>query len=202
MKLKQFLTLASLLVAMTFVLAAVWKFGLEELADPYLAGDHQAESDAERWEFVVVSTLLVALVTGMLMLVGRRALQALEQRQWLDALLGDGFEANPVASFAMDGERRIHAENASCRALLGPYFGGLVGRSFHDLLPIDLTDTRYLELEMALRDQARWEGALVLDGVDGPVRLSLDLVLRRDPGTGTATSLHAWVHALKPLRHR
>lgn len=184
------------------VMTAAWKFGLEELLDPYLIGDHQAESDAERWEFVLVSTLLVGLVTGALILAGRRSLRTIERRQWLEALLGEGFEANPVACFAMDGERRIHAENASCRTLLGPHFGSLVGRSLHDLLPIDLTDTRYLELEMGLRDRARWEGPLVLDGVDGPVRVTLDLVMRCDAVTGTARSLHAWVHALKPLRHR
>lgn len=202
MTLRQLLILAAFLVVMTSLLSAGWKFGVEELLDPYLVGDHQAESDAERWEFVLVSTLLVALVTGTLILAGRRALRTIERRQWLNALVGEGFEANPVACFAMDGERRIHAENASCRALLGPHFGSLVGHSFHDLLPIDLTDTRYLELEMGLRDHARWEGALVLDGADGPVRVNLDLVLRCDAATGSASSLHAWVHALKLLRER
>lgn len=194
MSVRQLQMAAVLLVVATFLLALAWAFGLEDLLDPYLFGTHHAEGDAERWEFVVVVTLLVGGVAGMLLLFGQRTLRTMEQRQAVQALVYAGFEHDPGAAFATDGERVIVAENRRCRELLGPHLGALVGRSFHEFLPLDLTDSRYLEFEISLRDHGFWHGDFVTGGRLGDVRLTLELVMVQSEA-GVATSLHGRVAA-------
>jgi PAS domain-containing protein len=187
--------LALILVIMTFALSFAWKFGVEELVDPYLIGDHLVESDAERWEFVIVSTLMVALAVATMLLIGHRAYRRLEHRQWLETLITEGFMEHPTAGFVMDDERRIVLENSACRDLAGPDLGVLVGRSFKDLYPMDLTDAQYLSLELSLRERDRWRGNLKCVGTNRPVQLNIELVLRRGED-GVATSHHAWIHEI------
>jgi PAS domain-containing protein len=196
MSVRQLQMAAVLLVVATFLLALAWAFGLEDLVDPYLFGTHHAEGDAERWEFVVVVTLLVGGVAGMLLLFGQRTLRTMEQRQVVQALVYAGFERGPEAAFATDGERVIVAENRRCRELLGPHLGVLVGRSFHEFLPLDLTDSRYLEFEISLRDHGYWHGDFVTGGRLGDVRLTLELVMVQSEA-GVATSLHGRVAAVE-----
>jgi PAS domain-containing protein len=191
MSVRQLQMAAALLVVATFLLALAWAFGLEDLVNPYLFGTHYVEGDAERWEFVVVVTLLVGGVVGMLLLFGQRTLRAVEQRQALQALVYAGFENDPEAAFATDGERVIVAENRRCRELLVPHLGVLVGRSFHEFLPLDLTDSRYLEFEISLRDHGHWQGDFVTEGRLGDVRLTLE---------GVTTSLHGRVAAVDLLQ--
>ena len=198
MSIRQLLLFALLLVGLTFVLSAVWSFGLEDLLDPYLPGDHVAENDAERWEFVIITSLLVATVVGLMVLSGLRTLRTIDHRQQVEALVFEGFHNDLGAAFTADGERTIVAENDRCRELLGPHFGPLIGRSFHDLLPIDLTDTSYLELEIGLRDHSRWQGVFVVAGKLGDMRLTLSLVMMQSPA-GVATSLHGRVRSIEPL---
>ena len=199
MSVRQLQMIAVLLVAATFLLALGWAFGLEDLVDPYLFGAHQTEGDAERWEFVVVCTLLVAGVVGLLLLSGQRALRAMEQRQAIQALVHAGFEHDAVAAFATDGDRVVVAENRRCREQLGPHLGALIGRSFHELLPLDLTDSRYLEFEISLRDHGFWHGDFVTGGRLGDVRLTLDLVMVQN-ASGVATSLHGRVAGVEPVQ--
>ena len=198
MSIRQLLLFALLLVGLTFVLSAAWSFSLEDLLDPYLPGDHVAENDAERWEFVIITSLLVATVVGLIALSGRSTLRAIDRRQQVEALVFEGFRNDLGAAFATDGERTVVAENDRCRELLGPHFGPLIGRSFHDLLPIDLTDTRYLELEIGLRDHSRWQGDFVIAGKQGDMRLTLSLIMMQSPA-GVATSLHGRVRSLELL---
>lgn len=199
MSVRQLQMAAVLLVVATFLLALAWAFGLEDLVDPYLFGTHHAESDAERWEFVVVVTLLVGGVAGMLLLFGQRTLRTMEQRQAIQALVYAGFEHDPGAAFATDGERIIVAENRRCRELLGPHLGVLVGRSFHEFLPLDLTDSRYLEFEISLRDHGFWQGDFVTGGRLGEVRLTLELMLVQSEA-GVATSLHGRVATVERVQ--
>lgn len=198
MSIRQLLLFALLLVGLTFVLSAVWSFGLEDLFDPYLPGDHVAENPAERWEFVILTSLMVATVVGLMILFGRNTLRTINQRQQIEALVFEGFRNDLDAAFTTDGERTVVAENDRCQELLGPHFGPMVGRSFHDLLPIDLTDASYLELEIGLRDHSRWQGDFVVKGKQGDMRLTLDLIMMQSPA-GVATSLHGRVKSLEPL---
>jgi PAS domain-containing protein len=199
MSVRQLQMAAVLLVIATFLLALAWAFGLEDLVDPYLFGTHHAEDDAERWEFVVVVTLLMSGVTGLLLLFGQRALRTMEQRQAIQALVHAGFEHDPEAVFATDGERVIVAENRRCREQLGPHLGALVGRSFHEFLPLDLTDSRYLEFEISLRDHGYWQGDFVTGGRLGDVRLTLELVLVQSE-SGVATSMHGRIAAVEQVQ--
>ncbi len=187
-----------LLIVLTTLLAALWSFGVEDLLDPYLPGEHAVENDAERWEFVILTTLLVAVAVALMLLSGLHALRLSEQRQRVEALVHQGFMNGPHAAFATDGERNVIVENRRCAELLGPHFGSLVGRSMHELLPIDLTDTRYLQLEIGLRDHGRWHGEFVTRGRQGDVLLDLELVMLQNP-SGVATSLHGHLHRLDPV---
>jgi PAS domain-containing protein len=198
MSVRKLSLLCLLLVVLTALCAALWSFGLEDLLDPYLPGEHAVENDAERWEFVIATTLLVALSAGLVLLFGLRALKASESRQRVEALVYQGFLNDPQAAFATDGERNVIAENDRCRALLGPHFGTLLGRSFHELLPIDLTDTRYLALEIGLRDHSHWRGEFVVRGRQGEVCIQLELVMLQS-ASGVASSLHGRVHALETV---
>ncbi len=198
MSVRRLSLLCLLLVVLTALFAALWSFGLEDLLDPYLPGEHVAENDAERWEFVVITTLLVASVAGLMLLSGLQALRLSEGRQQVEALVYQGFLSDPGAAFTADGERIVIAENARCEALLGPHFGSLRGRSFHELLPIDLTDTRYLELEISLRDNNHWRGEFVARGHQGEVRLDVELVMLQTP-SGVTTSVHGRIYGIDSL---
>ncbi len=198
MSVRQLTLLCLLLVVLTMLCAALWSFGLEDLLDPHLAGEHVVENDAERWEFVVVTTLLVAASAGLMLLLGLRALKVSARRQRVEAQVYQGFLNAPHAAFTTDGERTVVAENARWEALIGPHCGSLLGRSFHELLPIDLTDTRYLELEIGLRDHNHWRGEFVVRGRQGDMRLELELVMVQSP-SGVASSLHGWLHDLELL---
>lgn len=198
MGIRQLLLFALLVVALTFSLAVGWSFWLEDLIDPFLPGGHATESGAERWEFVIVATVMVTMAVGLMLLLGLRQLRALGHRQQIESLAYEGFVNDPVAAFVMDGERTVVAENMRCRELLEPHFGSLVGCSFHELLPIDLTDTRYLDLEMHLRDHGHWRGEFVAHGDRAEVKLEVELTMQRSR-SGVATSLHGRVHALEPV---
>ncbi len=196
MNVRQLSLVALSLVALTSLCAALWSFVIEDLLDPYLPGDHVFENVTERWEFVVVTTLLVALAAGVTLLAGLHALRVSERQQRIQSMVYEGFLRDPGAAFTTDGERRVVVENDRCRALLEPHFGSLLGRSFHELLPIDLTDTRYLQLEIGLRDHGHWRGEFDVEGRQGEVRLELELVMVQHP-SGVATSLHGTVHRLE-----
>lgn len=195
---RQLALLALVLVAATLLLAFAWKFGLEEYVDPFLPGNHQVESRAERWEFVAVSTLFVALVSGLMLLFGRHTLRQLESAQRRQALVYDGFISSREPLLVLDGERVIVAENRRAAELFGPYQGPLAGRHFHDLVPIDLTDATYLGMELAIRDPGTWRGKVRFVHPTAPLRVDLGLRVRRDR-MGNLSSIHARVFGIEQL---
>jgi len=192
---RQLILLSLVLVATTFAVTLAWKFGIEEFFDPYLPGIHLVDSPAERWEFVIVATLLVALVSGLLLVLGHGRLQAIEARQRLQSLIYEGYLTSRDARFTMDSERVIVAETDNCRKLLGPRLGALVGRRFHDLMPMDLTDATYLEMELAMRDPGKWRGTVSFHNEETRVDIDLGLRVLRDRH-GTVTSMHGRVFGL------
>ncbi|MCH9051642.1 MAG: PAS-domain containing protein [Proteobacteria bacterium] len=61
MKIWHVLCFASLTVLSVFLLAAGWEFGIEEIAEPRLDAGQEKESLYEKWEQVVMATVLAAL---------------------------------------------------------------------------------------------------------------------------------------------
>lgn len=106
------------------LLAIAWKFGLEEWADPWLPGEHQVESDAERWEFVVVCTGFSMLA---MVLPALAVLRLLSENLSAARLSRDVFTLAPQPMMVTTPGGRILAVNRAWEALLGKRSAQVVG---------------------------------------------------------------------------
>ena len=61
LKARQFALFVAGTVTGVALLAIAWKFGIEEWFDPFLPGNHQEDSEAERWEFVIACAMFTGL---------------------------------------------------------------------------------------------------------------------------------------------
>jgi PAS domain S-box-containing protein len=136
-----FIAFFSFLVA---VLAIAWKFGIEEEMDPFLPGEHNVDSLAERWEFVVVTALLSALALVAPAIVIRRLISTRFEasRRMADMLLAASeqkyrqlFETGQVCVLVLDVDGRFVMLNEQSARALGGVPGDFVGRTIAEKFP-------------------------------------------------------------------
>lgn len=170
-----FLTATGLVVAL---LAFGWKFGLEELLDPFLPGIHAEESAAERWEFVVVSSLFAVLATALPTLVAYRQLQG---RLTANRLSTAVFASAPQPMVITDPAARVRAVNPAFETLSGWTTEQVVGQPLDVLCAADNAAGRCAEILRALDAQGEWRGELHNRRQDGtPYVVSLAITGVRD----------------------
>lgn len=108
------------------VIAAIWKFGFEEWADPFLPGDHGVDSDAERWEFVVASAVLslLALLAPTLIMFRLVAINLAAGR-----LSRSIFRLAPQPMMVTTANQHVLAVNLAWQRFTGIEQGEVAGKS-------------------------------------------------------------------------
>lgn len=174
-QLTAFIAATGMVVAM---LAFGWKFGIEELLDPLLPGEHATESDAERWEFVVVSSLFAILATLLPTLVAYRQLLAHLQASRLSSAV---FAAAPQPMIIADPAVSIRAVNPAFEALSGWTAQEVIGQPVSVLRAGGQADEVFREIDRALGERGEWRGELRNQRQDGtPYVVSLAITGVRD----------------------
>ena len=138
-------------------LAILWKFGIEEIVDPYLPGQHDSDSVAERWEFVVAATLFSVLALLPPTLFVKRLLR---ERLAASRLSTAVFRSAPQPMVVTDRQRRVIAANPAFEKLTG-YAADAVMLTPVDFLRTELNDAAvYDEMGHALAHEGAWSGEL------------------------------------------
>jgi diguanylate cyclase (GGDEF)-like protein/PAS domain S-box-containing protein len=151
------LAFIALSAATVALLAIFWKFGVEELLDPYLPGAHAADSAAERWEFVVVATLFSALSLLIPSAVVRRLVR---ERLAASRLSAAVFKSAPQPMVVTDRNRRVIAVNPAFEKLTG-YPAEAVVNTAVSFLKSDLNNTAlYDDIGLALERNGAWSGEI------------------------------------------
>jgi diguanylate cyclase (GGDEF)-like protein/PAS domain S-box-containing protein len=137
------------------LLAMVWKFGIEEWLDPYLLGDHGVDSIAERWEFVVMSSLFSILA---LLAPSAFVFRLFRERLAANRLAAAVFKSAPQPMVVTDAARRVIAVNPAFEKLTG-YQGSAVVDTAVSFLKSDLNDgALYAEISRSLDNGGSWSG--------------------------------------------
>ncbi len=112
-------------VVIVAVLSAIWKFGLEELADPYMPGDHDIDSFAECCEFVIFSCLFSAmsLVVPTMLLY-----RLIGSRQAASRLSEAVFFQSPQPMMVVNSVFKVIAANRAWENLASISSGRAVGK--------------------------------------------------------------------------
>ena len=163
MRLKHLYWFIGFTVIAVLLLAAIWKFGIEEAVDPYLWGEHIAESPAERWEFVIMAAMFVALSMVLPLIAGRKLIRRVRELEIREDAVALGFGRGPEAMFVTDQERRITAANARCSELFACELDRLIGSSFRDMIAADPPSSSVVEMELALREEGVWKGRIEIN---------------------------------------
>ncbi|MBF0158996.1 MAG: sensor domain-containing diguanylate cyclase [Magnetococcales bacterium] len=150
-------------VASALLLAILWKFGLEEIVDPWLPGLHAFEPSGERWEFVVVTSLLVTLALLVPTSLGLR-LAKRQQETW--QLLLSIFDRIPQPMFVTNTDRTIEMINPALQQLSGYSSIDLKGQPLQKLLHGE-DQTIQTQLHQIMTQQEQWSGELWLLRRDG-----------------------------------
>lgn len=149
------LVFIGLSAATVALLAIFWKFGIEELADPYLPGEHAIDSLGERWEFVIVATLFSVLSLLIPSAVVRRLVRERLSASRLSAAV---FRSAPLPMVVTDRKRRVIAANPAFEKLTG-YLAEAVIHTPVSFLKSDLNKaTLYHDIGRALDCNGAWSG--------------------------------------------
>lgn len=147
-----FILLSAAIVAL---LAIFWKFGIEEFVDPYLPGEHAADSVAERWEFVVVATLFSVLSLLIPSAVVHRLVREHLAASRLTAAV---FKSAPQPLVVTDRDRRVIAVNPAFEKLTG-YPAEAIIHTAAFFFKSDLNNsTLYDEIWLVLDRNGAWSG--------------------------------------------
>jgi diguanylate cyclase (GGDEF)-like protein/PAS domain S-box-containing protein len=160
------------------LLAFGWKFGVEEWLDPFLPGEHAADSIAERWEFVIASTFFaIAATAPPSLFVGR----LLRERMTADRLSAAVFDSAPQPMLVTDHERTILAINPAFEEMSGWSRADLVGCPASTLRSGDHPDEFYKSISHALDTTGAWTGEVTNRRQDGsPYAAALAITGVRD----------------------
>jgi diguanylate cyclase (GGDEF)-like protein/PAS domain S-box-containing protein len=151
------LAFIALSAATVALLAIFWKFGIEELVDPFLPGEHATDSAAERWEFVVVATLFSVLSLLVPTAVVRRLVR---ERLAASRLSAAVFKSAPQPMVVTDRQRRVIAVNPAFEKLTG-YPAEAVIHTPVAFLKSDLNNTTlYDDIGLALDRNGAWSGEI------------------------------------------
>jgi len=156
-----FIVLTAFAVA---VLAIGWKFGIEEIVDPYLPGEHAPDSIAERWEFVIASVLFSVVA---LLAPSAAVMRLLRERLAASRLSTAVFNSAPQPMVVTDRWRRVIAVNPAFEKLTG-YPADEVMNTPVAFLKTDLNDAvLYDEIDQALDRSGAWSGEVCNRRPDG-----------------------------------
>lgn len=160
------------------VLAMLWKFGIEEWLDPWLPGIHATDSEAERWEFVVMASLFSALALVVPAFVVARLFA---DRLAADRLASAVFDSAPQPMVVTDARRCIIAVNPAFEALTGHAAASIIGQPVGCLKSDQQDPAFYRELGRALDSSGSWAGELHNQRPDGsPYVIWLSITATRD----------------------
>ena len=148
------------------VLATVWKFGIEEWADPFLAGDHGVDSFGERVEFVVACTFcsLIAMVFPAMLLH-----RLLADRLASNRLAAAVFNAAPQPMVVTDARRHVMAANPAFEQLTGYAAADVVGQPVSFLKSDQQGSDFYETLGKCIEQSGTWSGEVRNRRPDGSV---------------------------------
>jgi len=158
MRLKHLYWFIGSTVTAVLLLAAIWKFGIEEIVDPYLWGDHSAESSAERWEFVIMAAVFATLSMILPLIAGRKLSRRVRELEIREDAVALSFSRGPEAMFVTDPQRRIITANTRCGEIFACELDRLIGSSFSEMLATDPPSNSVVEMELALRTEGVWKG--------------------------------------------
>lgn len=148
------------------VLATVWKFGLEEWADPFLPGEHAEDNLAERIEFVVACTVcsLIAMV-----LPAKLLHRLLAERLASNRLAAAVFNAAPQPMVVTDARRQVMAANPAFEQLTGYAAADVVGHPVSFLKSDQQGSDFYEALGKGIEQSGTWAGEVRNRRPDGSV---------------------------------
>jgi diguanylate cyclase (GGDEF)-like protein/PAS domain S-box-containing protein len=161
MKRYQYFVSASLVVVGVGVLAALWRFWLEEFLDPLLFGSvHGTNKQLEDMEFIGVSLLFVSLA---MIPAGLFAAQAIRRQEEAEGRLrlSDSIIANANEGILVtDGKNRIIAVNPAFTVISGYGSGEVLGRTPR-ILSSGRHDTPfYQSMWREICSEGRWAGEI------------------------------------------
>ena len=136
-------------------IAAAWKFGLEDLVDPYLPGEHSTETLGERWEFVIVTTLCsIAAMMLPASVVYRLVLQNIQARRLAESI----FDSAPQPMLLTDAGCAVLAVNSMWGALTGLRTTDVIGRRLTDLPGGLCGEAMVVSLQAGVAVSGTWSG--------------------------------------------
>lgn len=144
-------------VVVVAILSSAWKFGLEEIVDPLLPGQHDVDSDAERWEFVVLCTVFaLAALTLPAILVRRLVGKIIRSRAVAEAIFG----AAPLPMLLVGHDFKVLSANRMFEVLVGASLTSTVGRNLQHLPSGLFNSDPQVDFVTSLTSSGSWSGEI------------------------------------------
>ena len=150
-----FLKFVMVTVVTVGVLSAIWKFGLEELADPYMPGDHDIDSFAERCEFVIFSCLFSAM---SLVLPTSLVYRLIGSRRAASRLSEAVFFQSPQPMMVVNSLFNVIAANRAWENLAVIPAGRAVGKPLSALAFGTGADEKSAHMIQSIAESGQWTG--------------------------------------------
>ncbi|MEO5332205.1 MAG: diguanylate cyclase [Magnetococcus sp. YQC-5] len=179
---KRFHTLifALLIIVCTGVLAAIWRFWLEEWIDPWFGHMHNASKFFEDIEFIIVSIVFVILAIIPAGLFAARTIRLQEQLE-KKLLLSDAIIQHANEGILVtDTENRIIFVNPAFTDISGYSFQDVVWKNPNIFSSQQHDDNFYQDMWKRIRAEGKWAGEIWNKRKDGSLyvqRLSIFTLL-------------------------
>lgn len=139
------------------LLAAGWKFLVEEWLDPFLPGAHQIDSEGERWEFVILSALFAALA---LVIPAVTIFRLLRDSLAARLLAETVFIRAPQPMVVTGPRHEVRALNSAWSRFFGMASDQLLGKPLTSVPPVSSSEPQLRRAIEALRKSGRWAGEI------------------------------------------
>jgi PAS domain S-box-containing protein len=144
MQRRHIIALSAFTVLTVFLLLVGWEFVLEDAVDQFVGGEHEPESNGQRWEFVLLGTTATSIAVLISTFVSARVVRergrAEDAHRRTEARFSDVLEIASEAIISTDEEGRIQLFNQGAERIFGYPAAEIIGRPLDLLIPARFRD--------------------------------------------------------------